>query len=301
MITGKLFPIFIILKLIDFHNLTQSTKNMKKILVPTDFSNQAENALKLAAQIAHKNNCELHILHMLEIPSQMNDAITGGTAIPEIMLFLQKAKETLQYLKEKSYLKDINIIDSIKLEKASQSILSYSKEEDIDLIIMGSSGVSGIEEFFLGSTTEKVVRLATTPVIIIKEEINNFNPSNIVFASDFSEEIKTPFKKVLDFANLFEAKLNLVTICTPNSFKTTAVANKIMKNFTDNFEMPNFSTHIYNDVNIEKGIIHFSKEINADIISLCTHGRTGLSHFFTGSISEDLANHASRPLIVFKI
>ena len=51
----------------------------------------------------------------------------------------------------------------------------------------------------------------------------------------------------------------------------------------------------------EKGIIHFSNEIKADLIALCTHGRTGLSHFFTGSISEDLANHVNKPLIIFKI
>ena len=274
---------------------------MKRILVPTDFSTRAENALKVAAQIARKNNCEIHLLHMLEIPSQMNDAITGGAAIPEIMLFLQKAKETMQFIKEKNYLKELTVIDFIQLEKASHGILSFINKEEIDLVIMGSNGVSGIEELILGSNTEKVVRLSPAPVIVIKEEINNFNPKNIVFASDFSEEIRKPFQKILDFANSFDAKLNLVTVCTPNSFKTTAIANKIAKKFISEFEIKNYSFNIYNDVNIEKGIIHFAKDINADLISLCTHGRTGLSHFFTGSISEDLANHASKPLLVLKI
>ncbi|AOZ99470.1 universal stress protein [Flavobacterium commune] len=274
---------------------------MKRILVPTDFSTRAENALKVAAQIARKNNCEIHLLHMLEIPSQMNDAITGGAAIPEIMLFLQKAKEKMQFIKEKNYLKELTVIDFIQLEKASHGILSFINKEEIDLVVMGSNGVSGIEELILGSNTEKVVRLSPAPVIVIKEEINNFNPENIVFASDFSEEIRKPFQKILDFANSFDAKLNLVTVCTPNSFKTTAIANKIAKKFISEFEIKNYSFNIYNDVNIEKGIIHFAKDINADLISLCTHGRTGLSHFFTGSISEDLANHASKPLLVLKI
>lgn len=274
---------------------------MKRILVPTDFSIRAENALKVAAQIARKNNSEIHLLHMLEIPSQMNDAISGGAAIPEIMLFLQKAKETMQFIKEKNYLKGLSVIDFIQLEKASHGILSFINKEEIDLVVMGSNGVSGIEELLIGSNTEKVVRLSPVPVIVIKEEINNFNPENIVFASDFSDEIKKPFQKVLDFANSFDAKLNLVTVCTPNSFKTTAIANKIAKKFINEFEIKNYSFNIYNDVNIEKGIIHFAKDINTDLISLCTHGRTGLSHFFTGSISEDLANHASKPLLVLKI
>lgn len=274
---------------------------MTRILVPTDFSTQAENALKVAAQLARKNNFEIHLLHMLEIPSQMNDAITGATPIPEIMLFIQKAKETLQHIKDKDYLKGLTIIDSFKLEKAASGILSYSQEHHINLVIMGSNGASGITEIIIGSNTEKVVRLSNVPVMVIKEEIDSFIPKNIVFASDFSEEIKKPFQKLLDFVNLFDAKLNLVTICTPNSFKTTALTQETTQKFISEFEIKNFSTHIYNDTNIEKGIINFSNEINADLISLCTHGRTGLSHFFTGSISEDLANHGTKPLIVFKI
>lgn len=274
---------------------------MKRILVPTDFSVQAENALKVAAQIARNNNSEIHLLHMLEIPSQMNDAISGSAPIPEVMLFIQKAKETLNFIKEKSYLKGLTVIESIKVEKASQAIISYSNDHDIDLILMGSNGTSGIEEIIIGSNTEKVVRLSTAPVLITKEEITEFSPKNIVFASDFSEEIKKPFGKFLNLAYPFNAHLHLVTICTPNSFKTTALAEKIVQDFISDFDIQNYSTHIYNDTNIEKGIINFSNHINADLISLCTHGRTGLSHFFTGSISEDLANHASKPLIVYKI
>lgn len=274
---------------------------MKKILVPTDFSNRANNALKIAAQLARNNDFEIHLLHMLEIPSQMNDAITGATPIPEIMLFIQKAKETMQHTKEQDFLKDLIIIDSIKLEKATQGILSYSKEQHIDLIIMGSNGASGLTEIIIGSNTEKVVRLSTAPVMVIKEEIDTFSPKNIVFASDFSAEIKNTFQKILDFTKQFEARLNLVMICTPNSFKTTALASKIMKDFAKEFDIQNYNSHIYNDTNVEKGIIHFSNENNADLIALCTHGRTGLSHFFTGSISEDLANHGNKPLIIFKI
>lgn len=274
---------------------------MKRILVPTDFSSRAENALKIAAQIARKNDFEIHLLHMLEIPSQMNDAITGGAAIPEIMLFLQKAKEIMQHTKEKDFLQGLTVIDAIKLERATQGILSYSKDNHIDLIIMGSNGASGLTEIIIGSNTEKVVRLSPAPVMVIKEEITPFDPKNIVFASDFSEEIKKPFLKILNFNNQFQAKLHLLTICSPSSFKTTSLANKLMDNFTQEFDMQNFSTNIYNDTTIEKGIIHFSNEIKADLIILCTHGRTGLSHFFTGSISEDLANHGNKPLIIFKI
>lgn len=274
---------------------------MKRILVPTNFSAHAENALKVAAQIAKKTNGEIFLIHMLEIPSQMNDAITGSTVIPEAMLFIKKINENLKKAKEKDFLKGIKVTESVKFESAFEGILSFSKKNKIDLIVMGSHGVSGIEEVLIGSNTEKVVRLSEAPVLVIKKNTTEFNPANFVFASDFSKEIKKPFKKMIQFASLFNARLSLVMICTPNSFKPTALSEQIINDFISSFDIKDYSTHIYNDVNIEKGIRNFSNSINADLIGLCTHGRTGLAHFFTGSISEDLVNHAVKPVITFKI
>lgn len=274
---------------------------MKQILVPTDFSEHAEDALKVAAQIAQKNNSEIIILHMLELPSQMNDAVLGGTSIPETMLFMKKANEMLDEISSKSYLDGIQVTEIVKMDKPIHGITQVSKDHNIDLIVMGSHGSSGVEELLIGSNTEKAVRNSDIPVLVIKKDIKNFNASNIVFASDFSEEAKKPFKKFLDFAKTFESKLHLVTICTPNSFKTTHAAEKAITDFITEFNLNDYTTNIYNDTNIEKGIINFSNKINADIIGMCTHGRTGFAHFFNGSISEGLVNHAVKPIITFKI
>lgn len=274
---------------------------MKRILVPTDFSKHADDALKLAAQFAKKNNSEIYLLHMLELPSQMSDAVSAGTGIPEVMLFIRKANETLSKIKQSSLLDGISVTESVQFERASHGILSYSKKNKIDMIIMGSHGSSGIEEILIGSNTEKVVRLSEIPVLVVKKDPENFQANNIVFASDFSEEIKKPFKKMVQFVEMFDANLFLVMICTPNSFKTTIAAEKTMNDFVSGFNIKNYSLHIFNDSNIENGILNFSNSVNADLIGLCTHGRTGLSHFFNGSISEDLVNHTIKPVITFKI
>ncbi len=274
---------------------------MKRILVPTDFSNFAENALQVAASIAKKNNCEIFLLHLLELPHQMNVAVIGRSSIPEVMLFIQKANENLQKIKEQPYLDGISVHASIQFERAFSGVLSFNKKNGIDLIVMGSHGTSGIEEIIIGSNTEKIVRLSEIPVLVIKKNNPNFTFNNFVFASDFSEEIKKPFQKMVEFAKIFNANLFLVTICTPNSFKTTKEAEGIMKKFIKSFEIKNYTAHIYNDVNVENGIVNFTNSINADLIGLCTHGRTGFAHFFNGSISEDLVNHTVKPVITFKI
>ncbi|QKJ62441.1 universal stress protein [Flavobacterium sp. M31R6] len=274
---------------------------MKRILIPTDFSKYADEAIEVGAEIAKKNDCEIILLHMLELPGQMNDALTGGTSIPEVMLFKRKAEETLKNIKNRPYLAGIKITEVVRLDGAYHGINNYIKQNDIDLIVMGSHGATGINEIIIGSNTEKVVRQSETPVLVIKSKINNFKIQNIIFASDFSKEIKKPFQKMLDFTKLFGSKLNLVMICTPNSFKSTSAARKIVTDFVADFDMPEYSFEIYNENNVEKGIINYSNEKDADLIAFCTHGRTGLNHFFAGSISEDLVNHATKPVLTFRI
>lgn len=274
---------------------------MKKILVPTDFSDHAYYALKVASQIAKKNGGEIILLHMLELPHQAGDAIGSGHDLPEIMLFKNSAINKLEDLMDDPALDGVQVSEIIQFELAFDGIMKVSSKNDVDLIVMGSHGASGFKEMFIGSNAEKVVRNSEVPVLIIKKEVGEFNVDKFVFASDFTDEIKKPFNKVVDFANKFGAELELVMINTPSSFKPTKLAQEIMDKFTANFTINKFSTNIYNDVNIETGILNFSNHINADLIGVCTHGRKGIAHFFNGSISEDLVNHALRPVVTFKI
>ena len=274
---------------------------MKRILIPTDFSKHADYALRVAAQIAKKNDGEIILLHMLELPHQAGDAIGSGHQIPEIMFFKNKAIAKLESLMDADFLEGIEVSEIVQFEKAFDGIIDISKKNDIDLIVMGSHGASGFKEMFIGSNTEKVVRFSNIPVLVIKEEDNDFKIEKFVFASDFTEEIKKPFEKVVAFANKLNAELHLVLINTPTNFKSTSAAEEVMKKFVSNFEIGKFETHIYNDTNVEKGILNFSNSIKADLIGMSTHGRKGLSHFFNGSISEDIVNHAVRPVVTFKI
>jgi nucleotide-binding universal stress UspA family protein len=275
---------------------------MKRILVPTDFSKYSEEALKVATQIARKNNSEIILLHMLELPHQTSD-ISGssGKSIPEIMYYKNKAISNLEKLMDADFLKGTNVSEAIEFKKVAEGIIDASEKNNVDLIVMGSHGTSGFDELMVGSNAEKVVRFSSIPVLVVKKGTTEFKANNFVFASDFSKETKKPFRKMIEFAKNFDSNLYLVMICTPNSFKTTHKAEKIMRDFIANFDIENYSSHIYNDTNIENGIVNFAESVDADLIGICTHGRTGLAYFFNGSIGEDIVNHAIKPVIAFKI
>jgi len=276
---------------------------MKRILVPVDFSKEAECAAKVAAKIANKTGSEIYLIHMLELPVNTIDPaeLTSIRSEPQIIYFMKMAHKKFDAFKKLPFLKGIKIIESIQFHHAFTGIINESEKNNIDLIVMGSQGASGLQEMFIGSNTEKVVRRSKIPVLVVKKGKENFKIKDIVFASDFSSECKKTFQKVLDFAKVFDAKIHLLYVNTIHNFNTTKAIEKKIKAFIKGFDLGEYTRRIYNDISIEKGILSYSRDIDADLIALNTHGRSGLSQLFNGSIGQELANHALRPVITFKI
>ncbi len=276
---------------------------MKRILVPTDFSEQAENALKVAAQLAKKFDGEIYLLHMLELPLQLVDPVNGsGTQnLPEALFFMKLARKRFKELIDLPFLKGIKVHDTVEFHQAFEGIMEVSQQHNCDIIVMGSHGASGFKEVFIGSNTEKVVRNSTIPVLVIKNDHDNFNVDSFVFATDCDLENKHTLNKAMKFAAKIDATLHLVYINTANNFKTSVEAEECLTDFIKGESIHKEYLHVYNDVTVEKGIMNFAKSLNAGLIGISTHGRKGLAHFFNGSISEDLVNHANRPVVTFKI
>lgn len=274
---------------------------MKKILVPTDFSNEAENAIKVAAQLAEKHNCELILLHMLDLPLVQLNAGSAPADLPEAVYFMKLAHKQFEDVLTKSYLENVKVTEMVDFHDINTGIIEVSKEHQIDLIIMGSHGASGLKEMFIGSNAEKLVRTSDIPVLVIKNEHQNFNIEEFVFASDFENDNRETFKQAVKLAEMFSAKIHLLMVNTISNFTTTASAKVKIQEFIGGTTFSNYSTNIYNDETVEKGILNFSHIIDADLIGISTHGRQGIAHFFNGSLSEDIVNHAKRPVITFKI
>jgi nucleotide-binding universal stress UspA family protein len=273
---------------------------MKRILVPTDFSPQAENALKVAAIIAQKNNAEIYLEHSLDLPGNLTTG-SSSSAKPESIYFIKLANQKFEEVLKKDYLKPIDVHEAIGHGEIYDDVQLTVEDKNIDLIVMGSHGTSGFKEMFIGSNVEKVVRTSKIPVLVIKNQHETFDIKDFVFATDFTEECRKPFEQAQKFANAIGAKMHLLFVNSPNDFKTTAEINTIFKKFLKGADNQDYTLNVYNDISVEKGVLGFTKEINAQLIGMSTHGRKGLSHFFNGSISEDLVNHAKMPVITFKI
>ena len=138
-------------------------------------------------------------------------------------------------------------------------------------------------------------------VLVIKEDCDIFKVKDLVYATNFDDEDKPPLLSAYEFAKQLDAKLHLVYINTANNFKTTNETEEKMNQMISGVPIDNYTLNIYNDSNVEKGILNFASSINAGLIGISTHGRKGLSHFINGSLGEDVANHAKRPVLTIKI
>jgi nucleotide-binding universal stress UspA family protein len=276
---------------------------MKNILVPVDFSDQARYAAKVAAKIAKQTNSKLFLLHMLELPTGVIDPSSHNSSsnTPTSLLFLKRAHKKFEEFKKSSFLKGVEMEESVLFQKAYEGIIEETKKHNVDMIVMGSKGTSGLEEMLVGSNTEKVVRNSHVPVLVIKNDIEDFKIENIIFASNFKFKNRGSFQNILDFASLFKAKLHLLKINTIHNFETTKESSDAIRNFINEFDLGDYTLNIYNDKSVEAGILNFSEVTDTDVIVLNTHGRRGLAHLFSSSIGEGLSNHAKLPVATFKL
>ncbi len=277
---------------------------MKKIIVPVDFSNYSEYALKTAALLANKTEVVIYALHMLDL-QELTLSQSPEFSQEKAAFFLKLAEKKFKDFLQKDYLKEVKVVPVIKHYKVFSEINGIAKEISADLIIMGSQGASGFKEFFTGSNTEKVIRHSEVPVLVLKNQLNDVDFMDIVFATDFSDESIPAYKKMLSTLDFLNAKKHLLYVNLPNEkFKTTpemdALANEFLMKAEGNVDRL-INVNFVCAKSIEQGIISFSNAVGADLITLITHGRKGLSHLLSGSISEDVSNHASLPIMTFKI
>ncbi|SFS66021.1 Nucleotide-binding universal stress protein, UspA family [Zhouia amylolytica] len=278
---------------------------MKKILVPTDFSEHSNYALQVAAQIAKKSNAKILLFHMMGI-AQSVFISEEDQKQAEAIYYLELTRKRFNELLEKDFMKGVETEVVVQNYKMFSEMNNLAHDKGVDFVVMGSHGYTGLSEMFVGSNTEKIIRTSDFPVMVIKEPCENFNMKKVVFACDFKPDALKAYRKAMHFFNNFGSEVHLLYVNLPNEeFRSTSELDQRVNEFlsvaNEGVINPNHKVHYFNDYNIESGIYAFSKAIEADVVSLATHGRKGVSHFFMGSVGEDIATHVNLPVITFKI
>ena len=271
---------------------------MKNILVPFDFSNHAKNALGFALKMAVKANARVNLLHVIELPM-----INGPTLIPQYDYetsfhkdLREKTDKELLKIVETFKSKGVHIVSTTEFGPPATIILARILTEAMDVVVMGSQGMNGLTEFFMGSVTTKVVRKASVPVFIIKNA-NTKEIKNIVFpnALEMVHQEKL-VAEVKALQKLLDARLHIVFINTPANFIADGLTHAKLEKFANHYDLKNYTLNIYCDIDKAKGIREFTKNINGDLIAIGTHGKNGIAHLINGSVSEEVTENSNIPI-----
>ncbi|MGC3944467.1 MAG: universal stress protein [Chryseolinea sp.] len=279
---------------------------MKKILVPTDFSKPAGIAIGVAADIAKKSGAELTLLHVIEevVGNSLNveGQVTADAGWEEKIFnlkLIEKAKKQMAKLSEDSRFEGVRLKTELRVGTPYHGMNKIITEKKVDLVVMGTSGRSDLEQMIIGSNTEKVVRTAGCPVLTVHNKPATKEFKDIVYATSMDKDEEVFSRIVRTTQQLYNSTIHLVRINTPANFQRDVLVKKYMQDFAKRLQLKNYTINVFNDVSEEEGIIYFADSINADLVAMSTHGRTGFAHVLAGSIAEDVVSHSRRPVLTF--
>jgi len=277
---------------------------MKHLLVPCDFSEASVEAFKFAIELAVSDKSEVIVMNTIDIPVLYEGPIMGDSYVfdPPIMAELEaRARKDFDHLKSK-YAKANSLVDFIIHHGSVASMIRQTiDDKKPDLIIMGTQGASGWDEFLVGSNTEKVVRHSSVPVMVIRKAPKLGSIKDIVLPTTLESDQADFMAEVKELQSLFGATLHLLVVNTPGNLMRDSGEKQQMEKYAEQYGLKDFTINIRESFGVEEGIINFVYEVEADMLAMATHARKGIAHLFMGSITEDLVNHVDCPIWTYAL
>ena len=282
---------------------------MKTILVPTDLSVLANNALRVAVDLARDYESEILLVHYQPLSVARANNAEGSLAM---LSYLDEQEDNdkaeLQKIAENPAYHDVRIRPITSKDAGSLyetmtergADRAGAPERRPDLIVLGTHGTSGWDELLFGSNAERIVRHAHCPVLVVKEACTSFAPKNPVAAINVDDDLKENWP-VYPFNANGKSLKQFFYVRTPNDVLVPEGVQEWMQESAQKQGLTDYEFHIRQARTVESGILNYAHERNADLIVVYTHGHTGLRHFLQGSTAEDILNHAPVPVLILRI
>lgn len=271
---------------------------IKKILLLTDFSDVSESATQYALQLAKKSGADVRVLNVVATPVDwVKIPLEKELNYPETKQAIVYVKQQLKAIEDRFGKAGVSCQTSVSYNLGVENIVSHISHDEVDLVVMGSHGASGIKEFTIGSNAQKILRSVKTPVLVIKNPPKKDALESIVFASSFEDQQLPAFKTAAAFANITELEMHLLHINTPYNFSETHAIEKMMTAFCEKQSAVECHKHCYSALNEERGMDQFMSDSDIDLFAIATSGKSGLRQLFNSSLTERLVNHLEIPVL----
>lgn len=259
---------------------------MKKILVPTDFSKTADLALDYAIKLAKCFDSEIHLLHSYDVPH------SGATLMVNIDSLMEKdaienLENCLARVKEKS--PDLNITTHAKSGSPDDAVIRFLKTHEMDIVIMGTTGASGIKGMIFGSNTSGLIKNIETPLLVVPNKSDQEDPVRIGISTDLkfgvNDEIYNPVREI---ALAFGSKVSFFNV---NDLHNDQKLDAMEKDFGTDIDF------VYGH-DLEEGINEYLDDSDTNLLVLISE-KHSLSHkIFKPSMTKTMAKNARVPMLI---
>jgi nucleotide-binding universal stress UspA family protein len=274
--------------------------DLKKILIPIDFSETAMLAIEHAGFMAQLFKAELVLLHVVEKHWEQFDIIAPELRIlppSDLMNVIEKKiGEVATDIRSKYGVKSTTVLSTGNI---FNEILSISKEQNVDLVVMGTHGTSGFVEFFIGSNTFKMVTQSECPIISVQVHSKKLGFKEILLPIDDSAHSRQKVNHAIVIAKHFASKINILGLADAADetdlkkfeFKLDQIEEYIKK-----CDLP-YSRKTVDSKNQAKTTYDYAKLINADLIVIMTDQDEDITGRMMGTYAQQIINHSKIPVL----
>ena len=275
---------------------------MKNILVPTDFSTCADNAVNFAVESARLLPLHITLLHALEQPDNLYTDYVGlnkeftQTQLHDVKEKLAKLKATFQETE------GVEIDTCVTHGGVKEGILQAADEKNIDLVIMGTSGASGLKEKLWGSKTADIIAKSQVPVLTIPKGYQWKKPQRILFATNHYEKDPAVLETIFKLADMYRAELYVVIVTSDDDDAATFLEHSRETPHYEKMLKEKYGGGILTVANLygksfEDTLEDYVNKNNIDLLVMVPYKRSLPDRIFSPSITKRMACHTTIPLL----
>ena len=277
---------------------------MKRILVPTDFSKNASNAIQFAYNFSKENEGKISLLNIYTFaiydpnmpPEIMADTISLDSNNSDEGLDFQIAALEKANPDFKNYLGEKIVVEGATVDEIHRT----AEEKNFDLIVMGTKGASGAEEVFIGSNTYSVISKSKVPVLVVPGKSLYKKFTNILYCVDLNSDEAPAIGELKSLIDLQNVNLTLLHLSSEFNDKITFEEHKHFAGIKEKLEGISYKFELAKSDDIAETIEKYSHDLNTDLIIISRREKGFFENLFHKSISKKLACHTDIPLLALQ-
>jgi len=277
--------------------------DIKKILIPIDFSETSMLAIEHAGFTAQLFKAELVLLHVVEKHWEQFSIVAPELRVSppsDLMNAIEKKLgEVATTIRSKYGVKSTTVLTTGNI---FNEILSISKEQSVDLVVMGTHGISGFVEFFIGSNTFKMVTQSDCPIISVQVHSNRLGFKEILLPIDDSAHSRQKVNHAIVLAKHFASKIHILGLADSDDEterKKFEIKLDQIEEYIKKCDLP-YSRKTVDGTNQAKTSYDYAKSINADLIVIMTDQDENITGRLMGTYAQQIINHSKIPVLTIQ-